>query len=150
MSNLFVLGLGLATVFAGLICIIIICKLMSAICSRFDQNPTQPAVAAPAAAPVVSAEAPIPNRQELIAAVSAAIAEEAGTDISKIRILSVRRTTQPATRGSCCAAGTFIPNRQEFIAAVSAVIAEKMGADVSKFAFFLFKKFNNSIQRRGH
>lgn len=47
MSNLFVLGLGLATVFAGLICIIIICKLMSAICSRFDQNPTQPAVAAP-------------------------------------------------------------------------------------------------------
>ncbi len=37
MSNLFVLGLGLATVFAGLICIIIICKLMSAICSRFDK-----------------------------------------------------------------------------------------------------------------
>ena len=35
MSNLFVLGLGLATVFAGSICIIIICKLMSAICSRF-------------------------------------------------------------------------------------------------------------------
>ena len=91
MSNLFVLGLGLATVFAGLICIIIICKLMSAICSRFDKNPTQPAVAAPAAAPVVSAEAPIPNRQELIADVSAAIAEEAGTDVSKIRILSVQK-----------------------------------------------------------
>lgn len=140
MSNLFVLGLGLATVFAGLICIIIICKLMSAICSRFDQNPTQPAVAAPAAAPVVSAEAPIPNRQELIAAVSAAIAEEAGTDISKIRILSVRRTTQPATAVPVVPAGTFIPNRQEFIAAVSAVIAEKMGADVSRIRILSVQK----------
>ena len=84
MSNLFVLGLGLGTVFVGLICIIILCKLMSAICSKIGKNPTQPAVVVPSAAS-------IPNRQEFIAAVSAVIAEEMGTDVSKIRILSVQK-----------------------------------------------------------
>ena len=90
MSNLFVLGLGLGTVFVGLICIIILCKLMSAICSKFGKNPTQPkaALATAAAAP---AEASIPNRQEFIAAVAAAIAEEMRTEVSKIRILSVKK-----------------------------------------------------------
>ena len=38
MSNLFVLGLGLGTVFVGLICIIVLCKLMSAICSKFGKK----------------------------------------------------------------------------------------------------------------
>ena len=79
MSNLFVLGLGLGTVFVGLICIIILC------------NPTQPAVVVPSAAPAAPTEASIPNRQEFIAAVSAVIAEEMGTDVSKIRILSVQK-----------------------------------------------------------
>lgn len=51
MSNLFVLGLGLGTVFVGLICIIILCKLMSAICSKIGKNPTQPAVVVPSARP---------------------------------------------------------------------------------------------------
>ena len=57
MSNLFVLGLGLGTVFVGLICIIILCKLMSAICSKIGKNPTQPAVVVPSAAPAAPAEA---------------------------------------------------------------------------------------------
>ena len=91
MSNLFVLGLGLGTVFVGLICIIILCKLMSAICSKIGKNPTQPAVVVPSAAPAAPIEASIPNRQEFIAAVSAVIAEEMGTDVSKIRILSVQK-----------------------------------------------------------
>ena len=42
------------------------------------------AIPAPAAAPAV-------NQQELIAAVSAAIAEERGTDITGIRILSIKK-----------------------------------------------------------
>ena len=33
----------------------------------------------------------IPNRQELIAAVSVALAEELGTDVSGIRILSFKK-----------------------------------------------------------
>ena len=82
MSNLFVLCLGLGTVFFGLICIIFICKIMSAVLAGLSKKPTVAAPAAPAA---------IPNRQEFIAAVSAAIAEEMGTDVSKIRILSVKK-----------------------------------------------------------
>ena len=42
--------------------------------------------------PVLSNDATeIPNRQEMIAAVSAAIAEELGKDVSAIRILSVKK-----------------------------------------------------------
>ena len=46
--------------------------------------------AAPAIAPAASAQ-PIENRQEIIAAVSAALAEEMGTDISAIRIHSFKK-----------------------------------------------------------
>ena len=91
MSNLFVLGLGLGTVFVGLICIIILCKFKSAICSKICKNTTQPALVFTSAAPAAPTEASIPNRQEFIAAVSAVIAEEMGTDVSKIRILSVQK-----------------------------------------------------------
>ena len=42
------------------------------------------------AAPAPAANT-IPNRQELIAAVSAALAEELGTDVSAIRILSFKK-----------------------------------------------------------
>ena len=91
MSNLFVLCLGIGTVFVGLICIIVLCKLMSIICTKFSKKPVQPAAAVPAAAPVAPEVDAIPNRQAFIAAVSAAIAEEMGTDVSKIRILSVQK-----------------------------------------------------------
>ena len=47
------------------------------------------AMPAPAAAPVSAAAEP--NRQELVAAVSAAIAEELGTDITGIRIVSMKK-----------------------------------------------------------
>jgi len=67
--------------------------------------PEEPAhTAAPAAAPVQHAPAAAPvqptpvaaapaarPRQEMIAAISAALAEELGTDISGIRILSVKK-----------------------------------------------------------
>ena len=49
-----------------------------------------PAVQA-APAPVVPAAQDTTNRQELIAAVSAALAEELGTDVSAIRVLSFRK-----------------------------------------------------------
>lgn len=87
MSNLFVVGMGVGTVFLGLVCIVLLCLIMSAICRAAEKKPT-----APAAEPVTQPSArPIENRQEIIAAVSAAVAEELGTDISAIRILSFKK-----------------------------------------------------------
>ena len=87
MPNWFVVCMGMGTVFVGLICIVILCKILSAICmlSEKKEAPANNAVSAPA----VSQQ--IENRQEIIAAVSAAIAEELGTDISAIRILSFKK-----------------------------------------------------------
>ncbi len=90
MPNTFVVAMGIGTVFFGLICIIILSTLMSAICTKLGKKNA----AAPAAAPAVPA-APavdvIPNRQAMIAAISAAVAEDMGTDPAGIRILSVKK-----------------------------------------------------------
>ncbi len=87
MSNIFIVGMGVGTVFIGLLCIVLLCLIMSAICRAFERKPkTAEAPAAP-----VSPEKPIENRQEIIAAVSAALAEEMGTDISAIRIHSFKK-----------------------------------------------------------
>ena len=84
-SNLFVCLMGMGTVFFGLICLIVLTTVMGKIVGGH---------AAPAAAPAVIPAAPAaaePNRQELVAAVSAAIAEELGTDITGIRIVSMKK-----------------------------------------------------------
>ena len=86
MSNWFVVAMGIGTVFVGLICIIVLCYIMSALCRK----PDAPVMAAAAAAPAAG-ESVIPNRQAMIAAISAAIAEDMGTDMSGIRILSVKK-----------------------------------------------------------
>ena len=88
MSNAFVVVLGISVVFIGLISIIVLCKILSAICSISDKkNSTKTVPESYTGKPVQ----PIENRQEIIAAVSAAIAEELGTDISAIRILSFKK-----------------------------------------------------------
>lgn len=81
----FVVCMGLGTVFVGLVCIIIICKIMSLFFANKkvqEETKIQPAVAAE---PVTE------NRQEILAAVSAAVAEDMGTDVSAIRILSFKK-----------------------------------------------------------
>mgnify|MGYP003202462982 CR=1 FL=1 len=83
-SNLFVCLMGLCTVFVGLICIIVLVSVMSNVVRRTDAKTAAPAIPAPAAA--VSAVTP-----EMVAAVSAAIAEELGTDVSAIRIVSMKK-----------------------------------------------------------
>ena len=88
-SNLFVVVLGVGTVFVGLICIIILCKIVGFFCGSAKKNENTTAVSAVNTAPV--ANQPIQNKQEIIAAVSAAIAEELGTDVSAIRILSFKK-----------------------------------------------------------
>ena len=50
--------------------------------------PAAPASAAPASAAPAAADTP---SQEVVAAVSAALAEELGTDITRIRILSIQK-----------------------------------------------------------
>lgn len=75
---------------------IVIASLLYVLLRRTQQGPVRvvdcaaEAAAVPAGTVTPVAE-PIPNRQAMIAAVSAAIAEELGTDISAIRILSVKK-----------------------------------------------------------
>ena len=86
-SNLFVCLMGICTVFIGLICIIVLVSAMSAVVRATDKAMAKPA-------PAVTA-VPAADRDQvspaMVAAVSAAIAEEMGTDISAIRILSFKK-----------------------------------------------------------
>lgn len=85
-SVIFVCLMGMGTVFFGLVCLIALTTLLGKLCGQ------QPATAAPAvtSAPAPAA-APAPSQPELLAAISAAIAEELGTDITGIRILSIKK-----------------------------------------------------------
>ncbi len=76
---------GIGTVFIGLIAIIVLCKIIGFLCggSQKSEKTTVPAV--------VSSNQPIENKQEIVAAVSAVIAEELGTDVSALRILSFKK-----------------------------------------------------------
>ena len=93
-SILQVVLMGLITVFIGLICLIIIVKIMGAIIAsvtgkKAPEAASVPDPAAPAAAPAPAA--PRAGNQQLVAAISAAIAEEMGEDVDHIKILSIRR-----------------------------------------------------------
>ncbi len=82
------LAMGLGTVFVGLIALIFIIMIMSAIVNVFvgkkkvpDKSPEPTAVA----------EDGIQNRQEFIAAVSAALATVMGKEITGLRIKSIKK-----------------------------------------------------------
>ena len=88
-------GIGFLIVFIGLICLIALVTVMGAVCERVLKDtkkavkkaPAAPAKAAPAAP---AAPAAIANRDELVVAFSAAVAEELGTDVSAIRVVSLK------------------------------------------------------------
>ena len=83
-GSVFVCLMGMGTVFFGLICLIVLTTVMGKVVGG------RPAPAAPA--PVAAAPAAQEgNRQEIAAAVSAAIAEELGTSITGIRIVSMKK-----------------------------------------------------------
>ena len=88
-SNLFVCLMGMGVTFFGLICLILLTLVMGKVV-RPKKDSAPAAQAAPAPVPAAN---DTPNRQELIAAVSAALAEELGTDVSAIRILSFRKVS---------------------------------------------------------
>lgn len=82
-SIIFVCLMGMGTVFFGLICLIALTYLMSAVVGRGKKAAPAPVPAAPQTAGEVT--------PELVAAVSAALAEELGTDITGIRIVSMKK-----------------------------------------------------------
>ncbi len=82
-SNGFVVGLGVGIVFLGLVLLVFITSFVG-LFFKARKLKAAPIPAAPA-------EEPIPNKQEMLAAVSAVVAEELGRDVSQIKILSFKK-----------------------------------------------------------
>ena len=91
LSNAMVVCIGIGTVFFGLVSIVILCYIMSAVCKTLVKD--KPTVAADSSNAVTAptSAAPIVNKQEIIAASCAVIAEELGTEANNIRVLSFKR-----------------------------------------------------------
>ncbi len=90
LSNAVVIGLGIGTVFVGLICLVLICYITSVVVRIFQK--TEGAAPAPekVSAPASNVSA-IANKGEFAAAIATAIAEDLGTDVSGIRIKSIKK-----------------------------------------------------------
>ena len=85
--------LGVGIVFVGLVCIIGLCYLMSLVVNKVIDRvgKKKPQETAPASSAPNASSGVIANRQEILAAVCAAVAEEEGTDISAIRVISFKK-----------------------------------------------------------
>ena len=83
--NWFAVVMGIGTVFAGLISIIVICLITGALAGnrRKDNRRSLPAKVNPDEDPRL--------RQEVLAAVCAACAEDMGTDVSRVRVVSFKK-----------------------------------------------------------
>ncbi len=92
MSSGLVCLMGMGIVFVGLVCIVIICKIMSFLVTRFTKGEdTASAEIKSAAAPVTAPDMPVEEKRAMLAGICAVIAEELGTDASNIRVRSFRR-----------------------------------------------------------
>ncbi len=126
-SGWFVLLLGMGTVFVGLVVLIALTRIMSALITRYSARKlsARPSSAAErAVANTPPADEPafvIANRSEFIAAVSAAIAASAGLETAGLRIHSVKQIY----------AGGGGSRRYETTAAIAAAIAAYTGKDMS-------------------
>jgi hypothetical protein len=92
---------------------------------------------APTLAPATSAP-PSPAMsigQQEIAVIAAAIAEAMGTDISKLRIHSIKKRISAGLNSG----------KQQEVAAIAAAIAETMGTDVSKLRIHSIKRRSQAI-----
>ena len=85
-------AVGFLIVFIGLAILIALVFVMGKVCAKLLDEDNAPAkTAAPAAkAAAPAAKAAIANREELVAVFSAAVAEELGTDVSAIRVVSLK------------------------------------------------------------
>lgn len=82
LNDLFAVLMGVGTVFFGLICLILLVWVMGRIFRSVE---------GPAPAPQPAPERVSANSGEIAAAISAAIAEELGTDVSAFRIVSIKK-----------------------------------------------------------
>ena len=120
-SPWFVLVLGMATVFIGLICLILLTKIMSAVMVK--NKSAAPAAQEKAKVPVAQAAAVpaalnIGDRKLLDAILAASIACAMGTEPQGLRIYSIR-----------CLSAAPVGDRGQFVAAVSAAVATAMGTE---------------------
>ena len=142
MNPLLVLGIGLAVVFFGLLCLIGIIYLMSFIfrlvsgeykhgklASRAMDLQDLEAESTAAAPVALTGE----RRRSLIAAVSAAIAEVMGTEPSALRIHSIKRVGAASGPAS-------VGDRRELMAVISAAVAMQMDTDVSGIRIHSIRK----------
>ena len=87
--------IGVSVVFVGLACIIGLVELMNLATNKIGSKKKakdESQASAPAQTPAqASASTVIENRDEIVAAVCAAIAEANGTDISAIRVVSFKK-----------------------------------------------------------
>ena len=91
-SILLVCALGIGVVFVGLALLVGIVSVMNAFFRNGKEAQKEQDSAVTPIAPTSEVQAaPIENKQELIAAICAAIAEENGTDISAIRVVSLKK-----------------------------------------------------------
>ncbi len=89
MSMGFVCAMGMGTVFIGLVCIVILCVVFSAIINAGKNKVKQTEKVE--MLPVNTAPAEIPDRQKVLAAVCAVLAEELGTDVSALKVHSFKK-----------------------------------------------------------
>jgi len=90
MGIAFVCFMGIATVFVGLIFIIVISTVMSAVCKRISDK-EEKTITQDIAPSQKATDAGIENKQEIVAGVCAVIAEELGTDAKNIRVTSFKK-----------------------------------------------------------
>lgn len=89
-----VFGFGFGLVFVGLICIILICSIVGALCKNLIKDKGTGADSAAQTAgnfAPAAANDDFKDKGEFVAAVSAVIAEELGTDVTGIRVLSIKK-----------------------------------------------------------
>lgn len=91
MSDIFVCIMGIGTVFVGLISIVAICKIMSLVVGGTSKKAAKAVSETVKSTPQAAADLPIQNKQAIIAGTCAVIAQELGTEVSNIKVLSFKR-----------------------------------------------------------
>ena len=88
-SNLFVVLMGIGTVFFGLICIIVLTTIMGKVLAATGgEAPKAAAAPAPKAA---AAPAPAVDNAPVVAAIAAVLSEELGPAAANMQITSIQR-----------------------------------------------------------
>ena len=88
-SNLFVVLMGIGTVFFGLICIIVLTLIMGKVLASGAEAPKAAPAPAPAAAP--KAAAPAVDNAPVVAAIAAVLSEELGPAAANMQITSIQK-----------------------------------------------------------